>query len=89
VSDSATITLAANANVGLYNALSLTAADGTQIPAGILFNTEDVSAANAKVTILAHDCEVNGSELTYPSGATATQIATINAQLATIGIIVR
>jgi hypothetical protein len=87
--DSATITLAANANVGLYNALSLTAADGTQIPAGILFNTEDVSAANAKVTILAHDCEVNGSELTYPSGATATQIATINAQLATIGIIVR
>jgi len=87
--DGFTITLAANANVGLYNVLSLTAADGTQIPAGILFNTVDATGGNTAVTINSRACEVNGSELTYPSGATASQIATINAQLAQLGLIVR
>lgn len=87
--DSATITLAANANLGLVAALSLTAADGTQIPVGILFNTIDASQGNTKVTTTARAAEVNGSELIYPAGASATQIATINAQLGAIGIVVR
>ena len=87
--DGATITLAANANVGLWAPLNLSAADGTQIAAGILFNETDASQANRKVTIIDAACEVNGSELVYPSGATATEIATANAQLLALGVKVR
>lgn len=87
--DEATITLAANSNVGLYNALSLTAADGTQNVAAIIYNTIDASGANTPVTVVHRNAEVNGSELIYPSGASTSQIAAINAQLATLGIIVR
>lgn len=87
--DGATIAIAANANVGLYAPLSLTAADGTQTAAGILFNETDASQANVRVTINSRDCEVNGSELVYPAGATANQIAAINQQLGTLGIVVR
>lgn len=87
--DSATITVAANANVGLYNALSLTATDGTAVAAGILYNTMDLSQGNTLATINSRACEVNGSELIYPTAATANQIAAINAQLKSLGIIVR
>lgn len=87
--DGATITIAANANVGLFNALSLTAADGTQIPAAILYNTTYAGDGNVAVAVHTRDCEVNGSELVYPAGATDNQIAAINAQLKTLGIVVR
>jgi hypothetical protein len=87
--DGATIALAANSNVGLWAPLSLTAADGTQNAAGILFNETDASQGNVKVTITSRATDVNGSELIYPAGATTTQIAAINAQLVALGIIVR
>lgn len=87
--DGATVTIAANANVGLWNVLSLTAADGTQNPTGILYNTVDATGGNTAVTVMSRACEVNGSELIYPAGATVNQIAAINAQLQAIGIIVR
>jgi Bacteriophage lambda head decoration protein D len=77
--DSATITIAANANVNLYAPLSLSALDGTQIPAAILLNETDASAGNRAIAVLNRDAEVNGSELIYPAGATANQIAAINA----------
>lgn len=81
--DGFVITVAANANVGLYNALSLAAADGTQIPAAILFNESDATSGNKKVAVINRDAEVNGSELIYPAGATANQIAAINAAIQT------
>lgn len=87
--DGATIALAANANVGLYAPLNLSAADGTQIAVNILFNETDASQGNTKVTVIARGAEVNGSELVYPAGATANQIAAINAQLVALGIIIR
>jgi hypothetical protein len=87
--DGFTLALAANANVGLYAPLSLTAADGTQNVAGILYNTMDLTKENTLATITARASEVNGSELFYPSGASASQIAAINVQLAALGIIVR
>jgi Bacteriophage lambda head decoration protein D len=87
--DGATIAIAVNSNAGLYAPLSLTAADGTQNALAILFNETDASQGNTKVTVISRACEVNGSELIYPSGATTTQIAAINAQLQTLGIIVR
>lgn len=89
VGDGGKITVAANADAGKYDALDVTAADGTQNAAAILYNTGDYSAADTKVTVHSRACEVNGSELIYPSGATANQIAAIDAQLAALGIIVR
>lgn len=80
--DGATITIAANANLGLYNALSLSALDGTAVPAAILFNETDATGGNKKVGVINRDAEVNGSELIYPVGATASQITAINALMA-------
>lgn len=87
--DGATIALAANSNVGLYAPLNLSATDGTQNAAAILFNETDASQGNTKVTVINTAAEVNGSELVYPSGASASQIAAINAQLVALGIKVR
>lgn len=80
--DSATITTAANANVGLYAPLSLTALDGTAVPAALLLNETDASTGNRKIAVLNRDAEINGSELIYPAGATPTQIAAINVLMA-------
>ena len=87
--DGATIAIAANSNAGLYAPLSLSAADGTQNAAAVLFNETDASQGNTKVTVVARACEVNGSELIYPAGATVSQISAVNAQLQALGIIVR
>ena len=87
--DSATITVAANADAGKYGPLDLAAANGLQNAAAILFNTLDASGGDTKATVIIRAAEVNGSELVYPSGATANQIAAINAQLSAIGIQVR
>lgn len=80
--DGFTITVAANANVGLYAPLSLTALDGTAVPAALLLNETDASTGNRKIAVLNRDAEVNGSELIYPAGATPTQIAAINVLMA-------
>lgn len=87
--DGATIAIAANTNVGLYGPLNLNAADGTQNAAAILFNETDASQGNTKVTVIDRAAQVNGSELIYPASATTTQIAAINAQFSSLGVIVR
>lgn len=87
--DGFAIAIAANTNVGDVAPLSLTAADGTQIPCGILWDTVDATGGPRAVAIVDRDAEVNGSELIYPSGATTNQIAAINAQLAGLDIVVR
>lgn len=66
------------------------ASDGSQTAAGILFNETDASQTNAPITVITRECEVNGSELIYAPGATATQIANqANSPLAALGIILR
>lgn len=88
--DSATITVAASADAGKYIPVVIAATDGSQNAAAILGNSPfDVTAADSKQTVLIRAAEVNGSELIYPAGATAPQIAALNAQLVKIGIIVR
>jgi len=73
----------------IFVPLSLTATDGSQIAAGISFANVDATAADQTGTVVTRDCEVNGFELFWPSGATTAQIATGTAQLAALGIIVR
>lgn len=87
--DSATITVAANADAGKYGPLNLSGTDGTQNAVAILFNTIDLSPGDTKATVTARATEVNASELVWPSGATANQIAAATAQLALKGIIAR
>jgi hypothetical protein len=72
-----------------YVPLSLTATDGSQVAAGISFANVDATLADQTGTVVTRDCEVNGSELFWPTGATTAQIATGTAQLAALGIIVR
>jgi len=70
----------------------LAASNGTQNAGGILF--EEVlpgtgAEFNKNRTIIVRDCEVNGAQLIHSAGATAAQIATANAALVALGIIVR
>lgn len=63
--------------------------DGSQTAVKILYGNVDATAGDKLVAVTARNTEVNGAEITYPAGATAGQIAAINAQLAAAGIIVR
>lgn len=87
--DNGTIAIAANSDAGIYVPLDLSAADGRQTAAALLFNETDTSQGNLKVTAITRQCEVNGSELIYPASASSSDIAAINADLAALGIIVR
>jgi hypothetical protein len=78
-------------DAGDYEPLNLSATDGTQNAVGISWENYSTVTSDAvmNITIIARNAEVRGNNLTYPTGATTTQIAAINAQLAALGIIVR
>ena len=87
--DGFTINVSYAAGSGKYVPLDLSATDGSQNAVAILGNTIDASSGDTKVTVIVRAAEVNGGELIYPSGASANDIAAINAQLTALGIIVR
>ena len=72
-----------------YVPLSLTATDGSQVASAISFANVDATLADQTGTVVTRDCEVNGFELFWPTGASANQISAGTAQLAALGIIVR
>lgn len=77
---------------GKYVRHAAGAADGSQIEAGILFDTianDTGSGVDHTATIIARDAQVKQADLTYEVGADATQITTSNAALAALGIVVR
>jgi hypothetical protein len=74
---------------GTWAALNLGASDGSQTPAGILYGYTDATNAATRCVVVTRNCEVNSFEITYPAGATAAQIVSINNTLAGLGIIVR
>jgi len=47
--------------------------DGSGVPAGILWDNCDATAADQKATVVNNACEVNAGELTWFSGASAGQ----------------
>lgn len=63
--------------------------DGSETPAGVLFAPVNAAGAAASGVILARDCEVTGSDLTFFAGATYGDVETAAAALAELGIIVR
>lgn len=77
-------------DVGQYLPLNLSGTDGTENALGISWdNYTPPSGGTMNGVAIVRHAEVKGVNLTYPSGATNTQIAAINAQLAAVGIIVR
>lgn len=74
---------------GEYKQVDLDAEDGEEVAAGVLFGAVDATDAAVRAAAHVRHCEVLGSELVYPTGASAGDIATINGQLEAIGIIVR
>lgn len=74
---------------GEYKQVNLAGTDGEEVAAGVLWGAVDATDAAVRAAAHVRDAEVLGSELVYPTGATLGNIATINAQLADLGIIVR
>lgn len=85
--DAFTITVAQGS--GKYTALDLSALNGAQTAAGVLFG--HARALETDVAAVAHVrlCEINGQEITWPEGITAAQKAAATAQLEAVNIIVR
>lgn len=74
---------------GKFEPLNLSASDGSQTPAGILYGTRDATSADVQAVAMTRNCEVNASELIWPAGITGSQITTEIAALKTLGIIAR
>lgn len=85
--DSFTITVSAGS--GKWRAWDPGHSDGSQFATGILFATKDVTLADKTVLAIVRMAEVNASELIWPTGISASQIASGTAQLKAIGIIAR
>lgn len=83
--DSFTVTAV---DTSTYAPLDFTAYGGA-IASAILFGTKDVTTGDRPAMAIARRCEVNGSELIWPAGATVQQIATGIAQLLAQTISVR
>jgi len=91
-----TVTMSANAAAGgvvLGDTITFTATDGSQNPAAINWSNVNTvtSGATSAATAIVREAEVRGVDLIYPAGATAAQIAAINAALLAppLGIVVR
>lgn len=85
--DSFTVTVAAGSEK--YVILAPAATNGTQLAAGILFDNVDATSADIEAVAYVRDCEVNGSEITWPAGISADDKTAAIAQFAARGIIVR
>ncbi|MFD1557085.1 head decoration protein [Paraburkholderia silviterrae] len=74
---------------GAFVPLNPSASDGSQNAAGIAFGFTDATNNDVPGTVVTRECEINGFELIWPSGATAAQIAAATSQLTALGIITR
>jgi hypothetical protein len=85
--DSFAITVAAGS--GSYKAWDPANVDGSQVAAGVLCFTKDVTSVDKPCTVLARNAEVNAAELVWPTGVSATQIAAATNQLKAVNILAR
>lgn len=74
---------------GSYVQVDLTGEDGEQTAAAVLWGAVDATDDAVRAAAHVRYCEVLGSELVYPTGATDGNKATINGHLRALGIIVR
>lgn len=85
--DSFTVTVAAGTNK--MKPWDPANADGSQFVAGILFNGKNVTSGDKPALAITRHAEVNASELIYPTGTSAAQVASALAQLKSLGILAR
>lgn len=83
-SDSFAVTVASGS--GKYKPFDPANVDGSQIPSGILFATKDATLADKPCAVVARQCEVNASELVWPTGMSAAAITVALAQLKALTI---
>lgn len=75
---------------GKYIASAVGASDGSEVPAAINIYGADASSADAVVSAIARDAEVNGKCLTWHADRDQpAERAAANAALANLGVIVR
>lgn len=75
---------------GKYAPSPDTGATGVQVGAAVLLYAVDATSADAAVSAITRDAEINGKTLTYEATVNdGTKQAAKNAQLAAVGIIVR
>ena len=75
---------------GKYVASAVGASDGSQTPAAIAIYGADASSADAPVSAIVRDAEVNGNCLTYHADRDQpAEKAAANTALANLGVIVR
>ncbi len=76
---------------GEYAPVNLASETGLQTVAGVLWDGVNLTEATDPVEAAAHvrDCEVNGNEIIFPTGATSGNKLTIVAGLLPLGIVVR
>jgi hypothetical protein len=70
-------------------ALDFAATDGGQIARGIAYDNDDATAAAMDITVVVRDAEVNGYELTWPTGATTAQKTQATRELERTGLLIR
>ncbi|WP_081862528.1 head decoration protein [Chromobacterium haemolyticum] len=87
--DSFSITVTSPGTAGQWRPLNPTASDGSQVAAGVLFASKDVTAGPKPALGVVRLAEVNGSELIWPAGITPIQQAAAVSQLAQAHILVR
>jgi hypothetical protein len=75
---------------GKYTASAVGAVDGSQVAVAVSLYGCDASQADAQVSAILRDAEVNGASLTYHADRDqAAEKQAANADLAAVGIIVR
>ncbi len=74
---------------GKYAAFNQDAVDGTEAAAGIAFDSYDASVADINGVVVLRDAEVNSNDLLWPADIEVAEQAAAEAELATLGIIVR
>ncbi|WP_434627634.1 head decoration protein [Chromobacterium sp. CV08] len=87
--DTFAITVTSPGTAGQWRPLNPAATDGSQVAAGVLFATKDVTSGPKPALGITRLAEVNGSELLWPTGITPTQQAAAVSQLAQAHILVR
>lgn len=84
-----TFNITVSGGTGKYKEYNPGNTDGSQYPAGILWDDSDATAADQRAAAVVRDCVVNQGELTWFSGASAGQITAGIAGLALLGVIAR
>ncbi|HLZ08729.1 MAG TPA: head decoration protein [Chloroflexota bacterium] len=74
---------------GKYVPVSLTATDGSQTAAAVLLRHLDATSADAAGAAIVRLAEIRSNALTWPAGATSTEIAAFLASLKSTYVVAR